>query len=369
MSDLVLRSVSKRYGNSKTLAVDGVSLEIEKGELVCLLGPSGCGKTTLLRIIAGFVEPTAGSVIVRGQDVTDVSPNKRNMGMVFQNYALFPHMTVRSNVEYGLRMRRVPKAEAAARVEKILDMVGLLELEGRYPRQLSGGQQQRVALARAMVILPQLLLFDEPLSNLDAKLRQQMRVEIRRIQKEVGITSIFVTHDQEEGLTISDRIAVMNAGRIEQIGSPQGVYDQPQTRFVANFIGACNFFEGKVASRQGSSDSTSVVTDTGLEILAAGGPLDATKGTRICAAVRPEFVSLSAESGETTSSLLPNRNAFRGSIQHISRLGSVVEYHVSLFSGDRVRTQEQAAQSSHNVEVGSRVVVSWDAERTMCFSR
>ncbi len=244
MVDLELCDLTKAFG--PTLAVDRVSLTVEGGELVAFLGPSGCGKTTTLRMIAGFVAPTSGSIRVQGRDITAEPPHRRDMGMVFQSYALFPHMTVQRNVAFGLHAHGVAKAEVALRVATALELVGLEGLAGRYPRQLSGGQQQRVAVARVLALKPKLLLFDEPLSNLDAKLRVQMRHEIRSLQKEVGITALFVTHDQEEAMTIADRIVVINRGRIEQVGTQAEIYDQPQSRFVADFIGTTNFLEGRI---------------------------------------------------------------------------------------------------------------------------
>ena len=246
MTDLELIDLTKTYGS--LTAVDSISLTVATGELVAFLGPSGCGKTTTLRMVAGFVEPTGGIVRVQGRDITNLAPNKRDMGMVFQSYALFPHMTVGRNIAFGLHARRIPKSDIAPLVAAALDLVGLAGMDERYPRQLSGGQQQRVALARVLALRPKLLLFDEPLSNLDAKLRMQMRHEIRRLQKEVGITALFVTHDQEEAMTIADRIVVINKGRIEQAGAPAAIYDHPSTRFVADFIGVANLITGHVAN-------------------------------------------------------------------------------------------------------------------------
>ena len=240
-----LEGIAKRFGTA--LAVDDLSLDVQPGEFVCLLGPSGCGKTTTMRIIAGFVEPDAGRVLINGEDVSRRHPNRRDIGMVYQHYALFPHMTVEDNVAFGLRMRRVPGEAAAERVRRILDLVGLGGLGARRPAQLSGGQQQRVALARAMVIEPTVLLLDEPLSNLDAKLRKRMQVELKTLQRTVGITTIHVTHDQEEALTLADRVAIMHHGRLEQIGAPRDVYARPRNVFVADFLGKANFLEGEVA--------------------------------------------------------------------------------------------------------------------------
>ena len=250
-----IRGLVKRFG--ATTALDGVDLEIEPGELFFLLGPSGCGKTTLLRHIAGFYEPDAGSIFVGGEDVTHLPPHKRDTGMVFQSYALWPHLTLAENVAFGLRMRKVPKRETAERVRAALAAVKMEDKADRKPNQLSGGQQQRVALARALVVQPRCLLLDEPLSNLDAKLRLEMRLEIRRICKEAGLTAVYVTHDQKEALSIADRLAVMQAGRLEQVGAPLEVYRAPRNRFVASFIGETNFlppdFFGAQASFPGAA--------------------------------------------------------------------------------------------------------------------
>ncbi|MCX7684758.1 MAG: ABC transporter ATP-binding protein [Acetobacteraceae bacterium] len=239
---LAIERVVKRFGSFT--ALDGVTLSAARGEVLTLLGPSGCGKTTLLRVIAGFLQPDAGAVAVGGRSLNGVPPNARNLGMVFQNYAVFPHLSVAENVAYGLRARRLPAGEIARRVEHALRRVRLSGLADRYPDALSGGQKQRVGLARAMVIEPELLLMDEPLSNLDAKLRVEMRQEIRLMQRELGITTVYVTHDQEEALAISDRIAVMEKGRILQVGSPREIYEQPAHAFVADFIGGCTWFDG-----------------------------------------------------------------------------------------------------------------------------
>ncbi|WP_460128548.1 ABC transporter ATP-binding protein [Thermococcus prieurii] len=239
MVSVELRNVSKRWDGFE-LRVD---LSVKDGEFLTLLGPSGCGKTTTLRIIAGLEKPDSGRVLFGGTDVTGLEPNERNIGIVFQDYALFPHMTVFKNIAFGLEMRKLPRAEVERRVRWALELVGLEGLENRYPEQLSGGQQQRVALARALVIEPEVLLLDEPLSNLDAKIRERLRSEIRRIQRELGITTVYVTHDQEEAMVVSDRIAVMNVGRVEQIGEPLELYYKPRTEFVARFLGTSNILE------------------------------------------------------------------------------------------------------------------------------
>ena len=242
MSFLVLEALTKRFGGH--VAVDGLSLGVDKGEFVALLGPSGCGKTTTLQMIAGFVEPTSGAVRLEGRDLLAMKPSRRGLGIVFQSYALFPHMTVAENVAFGLEMQGVAAAERTRRVGETLELVGLTAFTGRFPRQLSGGQQQRVALARAVVLRPEMLLLDEPLSNLDAKLREEMQIELRQIQRTVGTTTILVTHDQAEAMALSDRIVVMNHGRAEQIGPPHEAYERPATPFVASFLGKTNLLDG-----------------------------------------------------------------------------------------------------------------------------
>ena len=249
MAFLALEAVTKRYGG--TAAVDGLSLELERGRCLVLLGPSGCGKTTTLNIVAGFLAPDGGTVRLDGRDIGRLPPHKRDMGMVFQDYALFPHMALRDNVAFGLKMRGVGRRERHARAEAALGTVGLAELAGRLPAQLSGGQRQRVALARALVIRPRLLLFDEPLSNLDAQLREQLRTEIRSVLDSTGLTAVMVTHDQSEALAIGDQVALLRAGRLEQAGPPAELYGRPATRFAAAFLGGCNLFDGVAAGRTG----------------------------------------------------------------------------------------------------------------------
>jgi ABC-type Fe3+/spermidine/putrescine transport system ATPase subunit len=289
---LRLAGIEKRYG--ATVAVAGVDLEVREGEFVTLLGPSGCGKTTTLGLIAGFFPPTRGEIYLKGRPVADLPPFRRDIGVVFQDYALFPHMTAGENVAFGLKMRNLSKTETEQRVREALDLVQLAGLAERRPLQLSGGQRQRVALARALVIRPTVLLLDEPLSNLDLKLREEMRVEIAGLQRRLGITTVFVTHDQGEALVMSDRIAVMNAGRIEQVGRPGEIYERPASRFVAEFIGRMNFF-----SRESS-----------------------------LLAIRPERARLMPEK--------PANGFFtRGTVRHVLYLGATLEYHLALDSGER----------------------------------
>jgi len=252
MSYLNLQQVALGYGNART-AVEGLDLAVQRGELISLLGPSGCGKTTTMRAIAGLIDLRAGRITLDGRDISRLPPNKRDIGLVFQSYALFPHLNVFDNVAFGLRLRKVPAAELRQRVEKVIAAVGLSGFEARLPAQMSGGQQQRVALARAIVIEPKLLLLDEPLSNLDAKLRVQMRAELRRIQRELGITMLYVTHDQDEALAMSDRIVVMNSGKIEQLDTPEQLFNAPRTRFVANFMGFENLFDYRHGQLHGAA--------------------------------------------------------------------------------------------------------------------
>jgi spermidine/putrescine transport system ATP-binding protein len=285
--DVELQNVTKKFGDF--VAVDSVSFQVQDGEFFSLLGPSGCGKTTCLRMIAGFELPSEGEIKIGGNTVGDTPPYKRPVNTVFQNYALFPHMTIFENVAFGLEMKRVPKSEIKQRVDEVLEMVRLPQLADRMPRQLSGGQQQRVALARALINRPQVLLLDEPLSALDLKLRKAMQLELKELQQQVGITFIFVTHDQEEAITMSDRIAVMNEGLILQVGHPVEIYERPNSRFVADFIGETNFIEGEVIDAQ--PDKTTVGLGEGVQIEARPMANVAT-GQVVTVAIRPEKISL-----------------------------------------------------------------------------
>ncbi|RSN77695.1 MAG: ABC transporter ATP-binding protein, partial [Thermoproteota archaeon] len=304
-----LRNVSKSFG--KVRAVDNASLRVEHGEFFSVLGPSGCGKTTLLRLISGLEFPDSGRIYFDGRDVTDLPSFKRETGMVFQNYALWPHMTVFENIAYGLKIRKYDKNRIKEKVKEVLKLVKLEGMEERYPTQLSGGQQQRVALARALVIEPKILLLDEPLSNLDAKLRVEMREEIKRIQKHLGLTAIYVTHDQEEAMVISDRIAVMNSGRIIQVGSPVELYRRPSDLFVATFLGRCNMIRGRVSRLQGER---AVVSLNGNEIVGIISSGSVKVGDEVVCIVRPEsFSTLEAE------------NKFEGMLKWSSFAGSYVQ--------------------------------------------
>jgi putative spermidine/putrescine transport system ATP-binding protein len=337
--DLELCNITKRFGDFT--AVKDFSIAAEKGEFISFLGPSGCGKTTTLRMIAGFIEPTEGDVFIKGQKVNHVPPNQRDTGMVFQNYALFPHMNVFDNIAFGLRYRNVPKSEYKQRVREMLQLVRLPHIEERKPSQLSGGQQQRIALARAMIIKPKVLLFDEPLSNLDAKLRENLRVELRQIQKEVGITAIFVTHDQEEALALSDRIVVMKDGEITQIGSPFDIYENPISEFVGDFIGQSNFIDGRVQSI--ASDRTVVALRGDLQI--------AVNSTENLQVNDPVKVLIRAErirvlSSDTGMSAAVDRNQLAGTVEEFSYLGSNVYYYVRLANKERVLAIEQTGEKA-----------------------
>jgi iron(III) transport system ATP-binding protein len=285
-----IESLTKSFAGQKV--VDGVSIDIAPGEIFFLLGPSGCGKTTLLRCIAGFYTPDAGRILIGDRDVTALPPEERDTGMVFQSYALWPHLTVAENVAFGLELRKVPRAEIRRRVDEALATVHMAERADYKPNQLSGGQQQRVALARALVVHPQCLLLDEPLSNLDAKLRLEMRAEIRRICKQAGLTAVYVTHDQKEALSIADRLAILDRGAIQQCGAPRDVYLRPLTRLVANFIGETNFIEGSVASRNGAS--TEIETPMGIVRSTALPPAPSAAGDRVTLSIRPEAIRIGA---------------------------------------------------------------------------
>jgi len=317
MARVLLKDVQKRFGN--VMACHIPYLEIGDGEFFTLLGPSGCGKTTTLRIIAGLTKEDSGEIYIGDQQVNDIPPERRNTAMVFQSYALFPHMTVFDNVAFGLRMRKTPNEEVSKRVTSALDMVGLKGMEKRYPKQLSGGQQQRVALARAVVCNPDVLLFDEPLSNLDAKLRERMRFELKKLQKELATTSIYVTHDQAEALVLSDRIVVMKRGLIVQLGTPDSIYRDPQSEFVADFIGLASFIEGEVI--QAENETVLVETKDGLKIRCRG---NVRKGSPVRVVVRPEHIELSL------SDEWSGGNVFSGIIIEKAYLGGHIDYRVKI---------------------------------------
>lgn len=326
MPEVKLDGVTKRYG--KVTAVDRLDLVVRDGEILTLLGPSGCGKTTTLRCIAGFVVPDEGRIFLGEEEVTRLPPEKRDIGFVFQNYALWPHMTVFQNLAFGLQLRRTPKEEIGKRVREVLSLVRLSGMEDRYPRQLSGGQQQRVALARALVLRPRVLLLDEPLSNLDAKLREEMRFEIRELQRQLGITAIYVTHDQAEALVLSDRIAVLNEGRLVQLGTPEEIYQRPANRFVAGFIGLSSFVEARVASVE--ADGATLETEDGVRFRVPKGGL--AEGQTIFLAIRPEHVEILAAPSEELE------NVFQAEVLRAAYLGNSIDCRLRLGKWE-LRTQ------------------------------
>ena len=355
------RNVSKRWGSA--VAVDNVSLDIEPGEFFALLGPSGCGKTTLLRMLAGLEVPSDGEVLIDGQDMGDIPPNKRAVNMVFQSYAVFPHMTVANNVAYGLKVDRVPQEERDRRVQEALDLVQLGHLAARMPDQLSGGQRQRVALARALVKKPKVLLLDEPLSALDAKLREAMRFELSQLQQKVGITFIMVTHDQDEALAIASRIAVMNKGSIAQIGTPSDLYEFPSSRFVADFIGSVNMFEGKLVS---DKPEEALVRCAELEPYPVHVPhaVAGQEKSTVWVAIRPEKMTLHKD-GETPPAVQgcpAAHNIAKGEIKEISYLGDISIFHVQLAGGRLIRVSRpnRSRWDQDNFDWGEKVWVSWD---------
>jgi ABC-type Fe3+/spermidine/putrescine transport system ATPase subunit len=351
---LELAGVRKRYG--EVVALHETSLAVPDGRLVFLLGPSGCGKTTTLRIVSGFVEPDAGEVRIHGERVDGTPPDRRGLGMVFQHYALFPHMTVAQNVAFGLRMRRVPAAETRRRVARALGLVRLDGLEARYPRALSGGQQQRVALARAIVIEPRLLLLDEPLSSLDAKLREEMRGELRALQRALGIATVFVTHDQEEALTMADQIVVMAAGRIVQVGTPTELYERPATRFVAHFIGESNLEPGVVRGPAGPGRWR--VAAGPLELVATADRAWA-PGDTVTVAVRPERVRLRAGAPGAPAA---GPNELPGAVDEVIFRGPLRRYRVRLPHGRAWSVDEPVTADAPAHPVGAAVTVAWRPE-------
>jgi ABC-type Fe3+/spermidine/putrescine transport system ATPase subunit len=329
-----INGVFKRFGPLQVLK--DCTLHIDRGEVITLLGPSGCGKTTLLRCIAGFYIPEQGSIVLEGRDVTLVPPNKRDVGLIFQNYALFPHLSVRKNVAYGLSVRRVERGEIERRVAEALALVSLSDLAERYPSQLSGGQQQRVAIARALVLEPEIVLLDEPFNALDAKLRVTMQVELRKLVKKLGMTSIFVTHDQTEALTISDRIAIMREGELEQVAEPLTIYDAPQSSYVANFIGSANLIE--------------VETRGGLVEIAPGISLPTSVQGSAAAVVRPENITIAPRAGGQTDGWI-------GVVSFVKPLGSTVEYEVEVDGRAPVRVMALRGAKERTLAVGEAVAL------------
>jgi putative spermidine/putrescine transport system ATP-binding protein len=351
-AEVRLQELSKLY--HRVTAVDDMSLTIEPGSMVALLGPSGCGKTTCLRMIAGLVSPSSGDILLNGTRITHVPVHRRNIGMLFQNYALFPHMTVSENVAFGLEMRGIGKADAAQRVGRALDLVRLTDFGGRFPSQLSGGQQQRVALARALVIEPAVLLLDEPLGALDKGLRESMQVELRALQRRLGVTTVMVTHDQDEALTMADRIVVMRDGRLEQVGTATEIYQRPASRFVATFLGASNLFDGKVERR--SDGEALVVTPAGLRLQVDG---VASGAEHAVVSVRPEAVIVNRLNGSTPENAL---NTMVAQVEQIIYRGFISHYYLRLNDGKEVVAyqQNQTRDAIDAYTQGEKVTVRWD---------
>jgi putative spermidine/putrescine transport system ATP-binding protein len=347
MSFLELTGVRKAFG--ATVAVEDFNLAAERGEFVSFLGPSGCGKTTTLRMIAGFERPTAGRIAIDGNDITWASPNQRNVGMVFQSYALFPNMTVASNVGFGLKVRKRKPDQIKKRVSELLELINLPDKGDRYPWQLSGGQQQRVALARALAFEPQVLLLDEPLSALDAKIRVALRLEIRQIQRQLGITTVYVTHDQEEALSLSDRVVVMSEGRMEQVGTPFEIYNFPATPFVASFVGQLNLLPGKIVDPKAGT-----LTIAGQNVHVSR-PFEMAAGRSVNLALRPEMASLGTDGGE---------NRLRGEVVDVSFLGAIVRIRIRVGGDDGpiVSLDEFNEPTLVLPEVGSTADVSFPAD-------
>jgi putative spermidine/putrescine transport system ATP-binding protein len=350
MAEIRLRDLTKRFGDVR--AVSDLTLDAASGELVALLGPSGCGKTTTLRMVAGFETPTAGRILLGDRDVTDMAPERRNCGMVFQHYALFPHLTVAQNVAFGLEMRQVPRREVGRRVAAILERVGLGGMDARFPRQLSGGQQQRTALARALVINPSVLLLDEPLANLDAKLREEMRFYIRSLQREFGITTLYVTHDQAEALVLADRVAVLMDGVLRQFDPPEEIYHHPRSAAVAAFIGLTNLLPGRVASRAGDA----LVVETAAGRVRGRGVPELAAGGRAMLSIRPEHIDLDGGAAEPPAPGDDGVNRLRGVVVERTFLGAITDFRVDI--GDRLtlRVQRRAAAAPRT---GERVAISF----------
>lgn len=354
VGQITLTSVTKQFGD--TVAVDNVSLQVEGGEFFSLLGPSGCGKTTTLRIIGGFVYPTTGEVHINGEVMAETPPYRRPVNTVFQNYALFPHKTVAQNIAFGLQMKKVPKSEIANAIERSLDLIQLPGYEDRKPNELSGGERQRVALARALINEPTILLLDEPLSALDLKLRKQMQLELKALQRKVGITFVYVTHDQGEALALSDRIAVMNEGKILQVGMPSEIYDSPQSRFVADFIGTSNFLEGILISE----NEIVLTTEPPSKIVCK--PISGISlNTPVTVSIRPERIDL------LTTSTSDATNLLRGMIQDESYLGTTLQYTVQTGYPTPVIVHQQntGAMDTDRFQRGDTVYLQWTPENAI----
>jgi spermidine/putrescine ABC transporter ATP-binding subunit len=346
---LLLKNITKKFGD--TVAVDDFYLEVAQGEFVTLLGPSGSGKTTTLNVVAGFLEPSSGLIEIEGRPMTYTPPNKRDIGMVFQNYALFPHMDIFNNLSFPLKMRNVQKGEIQQRVNEVLDLVKLSGYGNRKPDQLSGGQQQRIALARAVIFNPKVLLMDEPLGSLDKKLREYMQLEILRIHKDINITVVYVTHDQSEALTMSDRIVVMDHGKIQQVGSPQEIYDTPVNRFVAEFIGEINILQARIVATNG--ETYTAETDSGIRVRVSGGgsPPDT---RRILIFLRPENVVLVHNAHIDNGHL-------NGVVEEAIYLGESIRYTIALSCGDLLLVKQTNKPGTVRYRAGDRLGITWEA--------
>ncbi|BAH41602.1 ABC transporter ATP-binding protein [Brevibacillus brevis NBRC 100599] len=351
MIDVELRGIMKKFQSN--VVVQNFNLQVEQGEFISFLGPSGCGKTTTLNMIAGFLDPDGGDLLIKGQRMNGVPPYKRELGMVFQTYSLFPHMTVAENIAYGLKLRKVNKQEMQERVNRVLGLVKLPNVADRYPKQLSGGQRQRIAIARALVIEPSLLLLDEPLSNLDAKLREELRDELKRLHHEIGVTTIFVTHDQEEALALSDRIVVMNHGFVEQIGTPLEIYNQPASEFVHTFIGKTNRLEGEVIGMDG--DVLTLRTTGGMLVKAAKQQRTVALHEKVIIFIRPEKIKL------TDTAVSEEANRVKGYLQLASFLGSYTECEVKV-GEHTLSAKVQMTDSSVDRQEGQTVYCQWNAD-------
>ena len=354
MSGVILKNVVKRFGNFT--ALHELDLEIHEGEFLSLLGPSGCGKTTTLRLIAGFIQPSEGSILLGEEDVTRVAPQHREIGMVFQDYALFPHMTIAENIGFGLKERKYSKSQIDTRVKELLDLIRLSDVGDRYPAEVSGGQQQRIAVARAVAYPPRVLLMDEPLGALDLKLRETMQIELRRIQQELKITTVYVTHDQTEAMNMSDRIVVMNTGRIEQIGTAEKIYNDPHTRFVADFVGQINLLAATVKGEDKDCLNANVF-GADVKIPNYGGK----QGDAISIAIRPEHLTL-GNSGAVTE----NANTLDGTLSGRTFAGNLIRLFVDIGSDNPIVIETRPQDGLP--EIGEKILLEWEPENSIIFT-
>jgi spermidine/putrescine ABC transporter ATP-binding subunit len=356
MSSVQLKGVVKEFGS--VVAVRSIDLEIREGEFLTLLGPSGCGKTTTLRLIAGFIDATRGAIFLGDEDVTYVPPQKRQIGMVFQDYALFPHMTIADNIGFGLKVRNTPKPDIEARVRELLELIKMPDVGDRYPSEISGGQAQRIAVARAVAFTPKVLLMDEPLGALDLKLRELMQIELRKLQQELRITTIYVTHDQTEAMTMSDRIAVINNGEIEQLDTAERIYNNPRTKFVADFVGKINLIHGKVVDTDGE---TAIVEAVGNRFQIPRSD-DTAVGLKLAIGIRPEHLSLVPEGSE-----VDRRNAITGTVTNQFFAGNILRTDVDIGVGGGIVVESRPADGM--ADLGSRMMITWDPADCVALAR